>query len=165
MAYTTDAPLSPDHLTKVTKLLKKHQTLCQRGSPMIITEHVEDKEQKETESIAMEGTDFYRRVNRSSYINEVKTIPSRSLEDNASNNEEPVSCSDSDSDSEKTLSSLPLHKAVRSTEMYSVAQWDVFRRQDEPKLLEYLKRHADEFSCASEYHGKKASYKQDNSLT
>ncbi|XP_058749821.1 lysine-specific demethylase JMJ28-like [Vicia villosa] len=155
MAYTTDAPLSPDNLANVTKLLKKHQTLCQRGSPMNTSEHVEDKEQKETESIAMEGTDFYRRVNRTSSINEVKTMPSQSLEENASINEECVSGSDSDSDSEKTQSSLPLRKTVRSTEMYSVAQWDVFRRQDEPKLLEYLKRHADEFSCASEHHGKK----------
>lgn len=156
MVYTTDVPVSTEHLTKITKLLKKHRTLCQRGSPKITTENAEDAKQKEPESIVNEGTDFYRRVNRTSYIStEVKAIASQSLENNTSSNGE---CG-SGSDAEKTESSLPFHKTDQSTEMYSVAQWDVFRRQDVPKLLEYVKRHRDEFCDTNEYDSNKASYK------
>lgn len=152
MVYTTDVPVSTEHLTKITKLLKKHRTLCQRGSPKITTENAEDAEQKEPESIVNEGTDFYRRVNRTSYIStEVKAIASQSLENNTSSNGE---CG-SGSDAEKTESSLPFHKTDQSTEMYSVAQWDVFRRQDVPKLLEYVKRHRDEFCDTNEYDSNK----------
>ncbi|XP_073220747.1 lysine-specific demethylase JMJ28-like [Cicer arietinum] len=152
MAHTTDVPPSTEHLTKITKLLKKHRTMCQRGSSKITTEHTDDSDQKEPENIIREGTDFYRRVNRTSYI---------STEGN--NTFSNGGCG-SGSDSEKSQSSITFNKTVRSTEMYSVAQWDVFRRQDVLKLLEYLKRHADEFSYNNEYDSKKASFKEDNSL-
>ena len=32
------------------------------------------------------------------------------------------------------------------------ARWDVFLRQDVPKLIEYLKRHSDEFTHTSDFH-------------
>lgn len=41
--------------------------------------------------------------------------------------------------------------SVKKEAKPSGAQWDVFRRQDVPKLLEYLRRHSSEFTSTSGY--------------
>ncbi|XP_068497063.1 lysine-specific demethylase JMJ28-like isoform X2 [Phaseolus vulgaris] len=174
MAHSMDIPLSTDQLSRISKLLKKHKVLCQRVSSKTTAEHAEDREQNEMQSLVREGTDFLRRVNRTSCISsEAKTICNQNLDTNISGDEE---CG-SYSETEKAQRSLPFHSIVLSTEMSpdhnprnsfensdnvkrkkatanAGAQWDVFRRQDVPKLLEYLKRHSDEFSHASEHHEK-----------
>ncbi|KAG4977940.1 hypothetical protein JHK86_037414 [Glycine max] len=179
MAYSMDIPLSTDQLAKISKLLKKHKTLCQKVSSKTTSEHSEDREQNGMHSIVKEGTDFLRRVNRTSSIStEAKTISNQKLDTNISDDEE---CG-SDSETEKAQSSLPSHRRVLSTERSpdhhprnpfensnsdkgkkftenSAAHWDVFRRQDVPKLLEYLKRHSDEFSYTSECHEKPLVFK------
>ncbi|KAK4347074.1 hypothetical protein RND71_033413 [Anisodus tanguticus] len=53
-----------------------------------------------------------------------------------------------DSDSEYLFEDVDGAKKEAKT---SGAQWDVFRRQDVPKLLEYLKRHSSEFTSARGY--------------
>lgn len=182
MAHTIDVPLSAEQLTKIRKLLKKHKTLCQRESSKITMEHTEDMEQKRLQSMERERMNIFRRVNRTSCISaEGKTAGGQCLDTNISADGE---CH-SNSDTEKAQSSSPLHGTVQSTkispnhnpenpfensssdkskmhtENYG-AQWDVFRRQDVPKLLEYLKRHSEELSYTHEYH-EKVSSKEDNS--
>ncbi|XP_062087361.1 lysine-specific demethylase JMJ28 isoform X2 [Humulus lupulus] len=39
------------------------------------------------------------------------------------------------------------HDGKKSLAVSDGAQWDVFRRQDVPKLIDYLKRHSNEFAC------------------
>ncbi|KAK7362966.1 hypothetical protein VNO77_05091 [Canavalia gladiata] len=179
MTHTMDVPLSTEQLTKIRKLLKKHRTLCQMET--IATEelqeqklngrtllHAEEMEQKGLQSMIKEGMGFFRRVNRTSCIStDAKKAASQSIDSNISQDGE---C---DSDSESGPSSL-FHGTVQSTELskhnnsrnpfessqrdkfteHLGAQWDVFRRQDVPKLMEYIKRHYDEFSYTHDYHKK-----------
>ncbi|TKY59355.1 Lysine-specific demethylase JMJ25 [Spatholobus suberectus] len=183
MTHTTDVPLSTEQLTKIRKLLKKHKTLCQmetiateelqeqkvNGMALL---HAEDTERKGLQSMVDEGMNFFRRVNRTSCIStEVKKVTSQSIDSNISQNGECDFFSDSDSGP-----ALLLHATVQTTELskhddpknpfessqrdknkfteHLGAQWDVFRRQDVPKLIEYLKRHYDEFSYTHDYHEK-----------
>ncbi|XP_061349368.1 lysine-specific demethylase JMJ28-like [Gastrolobium bilobum] len=184
MRHTTDVPLSTEQLTKIRKLLKKHKSLCHMESSIATEQlqeqkvkgitllPAEDMEQKGLHSMVKEEMDFFRRVNRTSCIStEAKKPASQSLDSNISQDGECDFFSDSDSEP-----SLLLHSTVQTTKLpanhnprnpsessnsdknkftvRSGAQWDVFRRQDVPKLIEYLKRHHDEFSYGHNYHKK-----------
>ncbi|KAE9595021.1 putative chromatin regulator PHD family [Lupinus albus] len=172
MAHATDDPLSAEQLTKIRRLLKKHKALCQRESSKSTTDNAEDAEQKELRNMVRDRKDFFRRVNRTSCIStEVRTAGSQCSNTNISADGE---CG-SNSDTEKVQSSLTLQGTTQHAEMSpdhdpgnpvensasdkskmltenNCAQWDVFRRKDVPKLLEYLKRHHNEFSYIDEYH-------------
>lgn len=189
MAHTTDVPLSTEQLTKIRKLLKKHRTVCQRETSKFSSEQIkgqsvkgnsllpdEDTEEKGLQSLVREEKDFFRRVNRTTCIStEARKAASQSTDSNISQD---GGC-DSESDSEPSV----LHGTVQSTQFsthhnhrdpyessnndrnkkfaeHSGAQWDVFRRQDVPKLVEYLKRHCNEFSHTQDYQ-KQVSPKQD----
>ncbi|KAK4252742.1 hypothetical protein QN277_014351 [Acacia crassicarpa] len=157
MAHSTDVPLSSEQLTKIRKLLKKHQNLCQTESPRIITEkimgdslkensllHAEDKEQNGVQSMVREEMNFFRRVDRTTYISTEAGKEARTAQDTPlSTFGNPRYSSDS-SNNDRT----------RSLADHSGAQWDVFRRQDVPKLIEYLKRHCIEFADTQNYQKK-----------
>ncbi|OIV96128.1 hypothetical protein TanjilG_13060 [Lupinus angustifolius] len=173
MAHARDDPLSAEQLTKIRRLLKKHKALCQRESSKNTTDNAEDTEQKVLWSMVRDRKDFFRRVNRTSCIStEDRTVGSQCSNTNISADGE---CG-SNSDTEKVQSSLthqgttqhdeisPDHdpgNPVENTAGYkskmlteNCALWDVFRKEDVPKLLEYLKRHHNEFSYIDAYHEK-----------
>ncbi|MED6211885.1 hypothetical protein PIB30_077882 [Stylosanthes scabra] len=169
MAHTTDVPLSTEQLSKIRRLLKKHKALCQRDSSKITSEqhqeekvkgtlkpHAEEVEQKGLQRVVKEEVDFLRRVNRTAYISTLsENAASESIENSFSQNRE---CDLSDSDSEATVldgfftghNPRNLYESSKDKSQFfaeqSGAQWDVFRKQDVPKLMEYLIRHCDEFS-------------------
>ncbi|CAJ2678394.1 unnamed protein product [Trifolium pratense] len=178
MTHSADVPLSTEQLTKIRKLLKKHKALCQVES--VDTEqlpeqevkgmtlsHAEEMEQKGLPSMGKEGMEFFRRVDRTSCISSTgaKKASTQSMDNNISQDGERGIFSDSEPSLDGTVhtTNLSEHNNPRSPSEssnsykkkfpeHSGAQWDVFRRQDVPKLIEYIKRHCDELTYTHDSH-------------
>ncbi|XP_028802720.1 lysine-specific demethylase JMJ25 isoform X2 [Neltuma alba] len=135
--------------------------------------HAEDKEQNGVQSMVRGQMNFFRRVNRTTLISTEAGTASPSTDSNISQGGECDSDTDSDSDFESNV----LHGTTQNTPLstldnpryscdsasngrnknlsdYSGAQWDVFRRQDVPKLIEYLERHCIEFADTQNHKNK-----------
>jgi [histone H3]-dimethyl-L-lysine9 demethylase len=185
MTHSADVPLSTEQLAKIRKLLKKHKALCQMES--VATEllperevkgmalsHAEETVQKGLPSMGKEGIEFFRRVDRTSCISSTgaKIASTQSIYNNISQDGERNIVSDSEPSLHGTVptTNLSPRSPAESSNCYkkkftehSGAQWDVFRRQDVPKLVEYIKRHYDELTNTHDSH-KKASSMLDNSV-
>ncbi|XP_050289017.1 lysine-specific demethylase JMJ28 isoform X3 [Quercus robur] len=183
LAHTTDAPISAEQLTKIRKLLKKHNSQCQRESSRTTDQIKANKVNKKLsngeniedsglQNITGEEMHLRKRVARVSCFSPASHEKcARSLKNSKMSQDEGYD-SDSDFDTEASLSSNgPVLSSQTSDKRKfgnhsqnsnsyrkklfsesSGAQWDVFRRQDVPKLIEYLQRHSNEFSHMSGLH-------------
>ncbi|XP_062013297.1 lysine-specific demethylase JMJ28 isoform X2 [Rosa rugosa] len=179
LAHTSDAPISDEQVSKIRKLLKRHNQ-NQRESSRNTSEqtrakkvngnsalHSQNKEQVRSHNVIGEEMHLRKRIARESCFSAAtREECTRNLkESNMSldgesdvDSEATLSCSGSingdetseDEESPDLLESSNGHEKpfVESC----TAQWDVFRRQDVPKLVEYLRRHCNEFTRKYDVH-------------
>ncbi|XP_027191594.1 lysine-specific demethylase JMJ28-like isoform X2 [Cicer arietinum] len=147
------------------------EQLLERKVKGMALSHGKKMEQKGLQSTMKEGMEFFRKVERTSCIStEAKKASTQCVDNNISQDGDCGIFSDSNSDSDPEPS---LHGTAHTTKLsahnnprspfessdnykkklteHSGAQWDVFRRQDVPKLMEYLKRHCDELTYTHDY--------------
>ncbi|KAL5579283.1 hypothetical protein UlMin_011725 [Ulmus minor] len=162
LAHTSDVPISAEQLSKVRKLLKKHKAQTERESSDHLLVNKVEQSSLHGEEIEESGEDIHLR----------KKVASVSFNRNLKENSMPLDEeSDSGTDSDPLLPRCTTrigsekledkkncgaqikksnHDRKKSSARSSGAQWDVFRRQDVPKLIEYLRRHVNEFSHTHE---------------
>ncbi|XP_022142227.1 lysine-specific demethylase JMJ25 isoform X2 [Momordica charantia] len=158
LAHSTDVPVSTEQLTKVVNLLHRQKAQSESSNTSTNQSSVEEV----GSCMAGEETHFSKRFAKvpgfSEYADQVFAqggIKRPSMTSDGAYDSDPgplVLQSESHlnetseapkKNRERTISSLIDGEKISSKSCG--AQWDVFRRQDVPRLSEYLRRHSDEF--------------------
>lgn len=167
LVHAGDVQCSTEQMNKIKKLIKRNSNVKDK-EVQASGKDLEDETRIHSE-ISAEAGDQHRVAGTSccsAATNNASTI--NSLRDDKSSPAKLVNSSDTDSDAsmicsrpsispDKSVDQLPRLNHLEnlnitdkrpSSEPYG-AQWDVFRRQDIPKLLNYITNHIDELSCSN----------------